>query len=355
MPLIFQKGASSQRSQTLVIGSGLNLDQTPEGLAQLSAGGSSSSGEAVVQPSGSDDTAAIQSAISGNARVQLAPGIFHTSGIVDMAAGVSLRGAGTDKTTVVKGNFNGPAFRLGDQVQLASIENLRITGPGKTVASGNKAIQAARNAPPQGLALARRLSFRNLYITDIGEQGMYFDGCTEVEIDNVILENIGFNPIYFSGGGSARISTVRAFSCGPIYVRFTSGVALIACEVESGFGSFRLNTATDVALIACVSKKCEEVPLKISAGSNIVVDAFGSDNTGTSYFVDQPHLLVDTAATGVVIDSFRRVNTDKPGTLTSEANVTGAGGPVLVGYHNFTAGKIVSGGKFADISSTPRA
>ncbi len=353
MPLIFQKGTSSQRSQTLVIGSGLNLDQTPDGLAQISAG-ASSAGEIVVQPSGADDTAAIQNAIWPNARVTLAPGTFNISGIIDLAAGVSLRGSGMDKTTVVKGNFAGPAFRLGDQVQLASIENLRIVGPGKAIAAGNKGIQSSRSAPPTGLAIARRLSFRNLYIKDIGEQGMYFANCSQVEIDNVILENIGYDSIYFSGGGSARISTVRASGCGPLNVRFTSGVVLIACEVESAYGSYRLNTVTDVALIGCVSRKCEEVPLKISAGSNIAICAFASDNTGTPYFVNQPHLLIDTAATGVVIESFRRVNTNQAGTLTSEANVTGAGGAVMVGYHNFDAAKIISGGKFADITSTLR-
>jgi hypothetical protein len=84
------------------------------------------------------------------------------------------------------------------------------------------------------------------------------------------------------------------------------------------------------------------------------VHSFASDNTGTSYFVDQPHVLVDSAATGVFISGFRRVNTDQVGTLTSEANVTGAGSAVLVGYHNFTAAKIISGGKFADISSSSR-
>jgi hypothetical protein len=355
VPIIFQKGTSSQRSQTLVVGSGLNLDQTPEGLAQISAG-SSASGEIVVQPSGADDTAAIQAAIWPNARVTLAPGTFNISATIDLAVGMSLRGSGMDKTTLVKANFSGPAFRLGDQVQLASIENLRIVGPGKTVGAGNKGIQAARSA--QGLAIARRLSFRNLYIKDLIDYGIHLNNCADVEIDNVILENINTNPLHFQGGGNARIATVRALNCAlPIYVNGASAVGLLACEAESCGGSFRLNGATDCAVVACISRKCDVaggVPLKINGGSNITVDAFASDNTGAALFVDQPHLLVDTAATGVVINGFRRVNTNQAGTLTSEANVTAAGGPVLVAFHNFTAGKIVSGNKFADISSTLR-
>lgn len=354
MPLIFQKGTNSQRSQTLVIGSGLNLDQTAEGLAQISAG-SSSPGEAVIQPSGGDDTAAIQNAIWANPVVRLAAGTFNTSAVIDVAAGVLVTGSGMDKTTVMKGNFNGAAFRFGDQTQFAGLANMRIVGPGKGIAAGNKGVQAARSAPPQGLAIARRLSFRNLYIKDIGEQGMYFDNCAGVEIDNVILENIGFNPIYFSGGGSSRISTVRAIGTGTFYIRYTSGVTLISCEAESAYGSFRFNNATDCALIGCVSRKCEEVPLKINAGSSLFVAGFGSDNTGTAFFVNQPHLLVDGGALGVHINGFRRVNTDQAGSLTSEANVSAAGGPVLIGFHNFDAAKIVSGGKFSDLAATARA
>jgi hypothetical protein len=361
VPIIFQKGTSSQRSQTLVIGTGINLDQTTDGLAQISVGGSTS-GEVVVQPSGGDDTAAIQAAIWPNARVTLAPGTFNVNAIIDLAAGISLRGSGMDKTTVVKGNFSGPVFRLGDQVQYASIENLRIVGPGKAVGAGNKGIQAARSAPPTGLAIARRFSFRNLYIKDLVDYGMQLVNCSEVEIDNVIFENINTNPLHFqgttSGAGSARIATVRALSCAlPIYINGAGGVSLIACEAESCVGSFRLNGATDVALIGCVSRKCDGatgVALKISGGSNVLVAAFASDNTGASAFFDQPHLLIDTAALGVVINGFRRVNTDQAGALTYEANVAGAGGPVLVGYHNFTSGKINSAGKFADVNSTPR-
>lgn len=352
MPIIFQQGTTSQRSQTLVVGSGLTLSQTTDGLSQISVGAGGGSGEAIIQPSGGDDTAAIQSAIWSNATVRLAPGNFNVSAIIDLDAGVLVRGSGMDKTTVVKSNFNGPAFRFGDQVQFAGLENLRITGPGKTITSGNSGVMASRSA--QGLPIARRLAFRNLRIEDLGENALYLSNCAEVEISNVILARIGWEPLYFSGGGALSMRSVRAESCGgPLYFRFTAGLEIAACEAESGYGSFRFNTVTDAALSACLSKKCTDLPLRISAGSNIVVSGFSSDNTGASYFVDQPHLLVDTAALGVEVMGFRRVNTDQAGTLTSEASVAAAGGPVIVGYHNFDTTKVVSGGKFAQVATTP--
>ena len=101
-----------------------------------------------------------------------------------------------------------------------------------------------------------------------------------------------------------------------------------------------------------MSRKCQEVPLKINAGSNLLVASFASDNTGTPFFVNQPHLLIDTGALGVHINGFRSINTDQAGTLTSEANVSAAGGPVLVGYHTLNHAKIVSGGRFAELNAT---
>ena len=353
MPLIFQKGTSSQRSQTLVIGSGLNLDQTTDGLPQLSAG-SSASGEVVIQPSGGDDTSAIQAAVWPNARVTLAPGTFTISAIIDLAVGMSLRGSGMDKTIVNKGDFNGPAFRLGDQVQYAAIENLRIVGPGIGVGVGNKGIQAARSQ--NGLVIARRFSFRNLYIKDLIDYGMHLKNCAQVEIDNVIFENIANNPVHYegsvSGAGEARIGTVRAFTCSaPIYINGVSAVALIACEAESCSGSFRLNNTFNCTLLACASRKCATNPaLRIGGSSYTIVDSFLSDNTGGP--ADPLHLLVDTNSHGVQINGFAIGNS---GTPTWEADVSTASGPVLVGSHSFTAGRIISSNKFGDLSYTLRA
>jgi hypothetical protein len=91
--------------------------------------------------------------------------------------------------------------------------------------------------------------------------------------------------------------------------------------------------------------------LLITGGANVGVESFSSDNIGTG-FADYPHLKVDASAVGVRVNGFRRLNTDQPGTLTWEADVAAASGRVLVGYHDFTSGKINSAGKFADVTAT---
>ena len=356
MPAIFQKGTEQHRSNTLIVGAGLNLAQNGEGLPEISSGGG---GEAVVNPSGGDDTVAIRNAVNANARVRLAPGTFTVSGIIDVGAGKVVAGSGMDKTTINKTDYAGAVFRFGDQTQYAAIENLRIVGPGKAIANGNTAIAAARSAG--GLVVARRLRFRNLHLEELGEYGIYLDKCAIVEIASCVMKRIGFNAVYATGAttgarnsSAISLTNVRAEGCGlAINIRHTDGVTLAACEVESCWGSYKLNAVNDAAILGCVSRKCEQIPLLISAGANVVVDGFSSDNVGTPYFVDQPHLVVDAGAVGVQVNGFRRVNTDRTGTITYEANVSAAGGRVLVGHHDFTIAKINSGGKFSELTSTP--
>lgn len=358
MPIIFQKGTTSQLSHTLVVGSGLSLGQTSEGRSEISAG-SGAAGEALVSPSGSDDTTAIRNAVNANARTRLAPGVFTVSGIIDVGAGKIVSGSGTDQTTINKTDFSGAVFRFGDSTEYAGIENLRIVGPGKAVGSGNTGIMAVRSAG--GLPTSRRLRFHNLHIEELSSYGLHLEKCSVLDIESCVVRNVGFDGVFVAGAttpprqsSSVRITNVRVSgSGGGINVRRTEGVAIIACEAEACWGSYRIVDVGEGAIIGCVSKKCEQIGVLISGGANVAVESFLSDNVGTPYFANFPHLKVDAAAVGVRVDGFRRLNTDQTGTLTWEADVAAAGGRVLVGYHDFTVAKINSVGKFADVSATP--
>ena len=358
MPIIFQKGAASQLSHTLVVGTGLNLGQTTDGLSEISASGGGSGGEVVVSPSGGDDTTAIRNAVNANSRVRLAPGAFTVSGIIDVGAGKVVSGSGMDATTITKTNYDGAVFRFGDTTEYAAIENLRIVGPGKAVGTGNTGITAVRS--PSGLPTARRLRFQNLHIEELSSYGFHIEKCSVLDIESCVVRNIGWDGVFVAGASglpresiAIRIANVRVSgSGGGINVRRSEGVALIACEVESCWGSYRLIDVAEGELIACVSRKSEEVGLLISGGANVGVESFLSNNVGTPYFADFPHLKVDAGAVGVRVNGFRRLNTDQPGTLTWEADVAAAGGRVLAGHHDFATAKINSAGKFADLSAT---
>lgn len=355
MPAIFQKGTDQHRSNTLVVGAGLELIQNVDGLPEVSSGGA---GEAVVSPSGADDTTAVRNAVNANARTRLAPGTFTVSGIIDVGAGKVVTGSGMDKTIINKTDFAGAVFRFGDTTEYAAIENLRLVGPGKAVGTGNSGIAAVRSGA--GLAVARRLRFSNLHIEELSDYAIHLDKCALVDIEQCVLNRLGFNGIFATGASTLprnsyaiRIANVRVTGSGAgINVRYAEGVALIACEVESCFGSYKLNTVNDAVVAGCASRKCSQIPLLITGGANIEVQSFSSDNIGAG-FADYPHLKVDASAVGVRVNGFRRLNTDQPGTLTWEADVVAAGGRVLAGFHDFTAGKINSGGNFADVSATP--
>lgn len=357
MPFTIKKGSRAERTNALVLGAGIQLTQTADGLPEASANGP---GEVVVEPSGSDDTQALKDAMWKGTRVRLAPGTFKVTGIIDVPEGVTVSGAGsgsgaqsgTRMTLIDKTDYNGPVFRLGDQTQFAGVESLRIRGPGKSIAAGNQAITAARSSA--GLAIARRFRFRDLHIEKIGEFGIYLSRCANVEIENVSMSEIGYHGIYLSGGGMARISSVRVEGSGKsIMVRNASGVVVHACEVEGGYGSFHVDGSSDVVLDGCVSRGCGDIALRVTGGANVAVSGFLSDNTGAS--TDKPHLIVDGAAVGVVIGGFRRVN---PSAITTEADVGAAGDPVLFATHNFDRAKVISATsstapkRFAEVSYT---
>lgn len=359
MPIIFQKGTTSQLSHTLVVGTGLNLGQTTEGLSEISASGGGSGGEGVVSPSGADDTTAIRNAVNANARTRLAPGSFTVSGVINVGAGKVVTGSGMDATTIAKTNYEGAVFRFTDTTEYAGVENLRIVGPGKAVGSGNTGIVAVRGTGD--LATARRLRFHALHIEGLSSYGLHIEKCSVLSITSCVIRDIGWDGVFVAGASAlpressaVRIANVRVSgSGGGINVRRTEGVAVIACEVDACWGSYRFVDVSEAAITGCVSKKCEQIGLLVSGGANVGVEGFLSDNVGTPYFADFPHLKVDASALGVRVNGFRRLNTDQAGTLTWEADVAAAGGRVLVGYHDFTAAKINSVGKFADVSATP--
>lgn len=395
MTLIIEKDGIDQSTNTLVVGTGLQLGQTVDGLPEISAGGGS--GEVVVHPSGADDTAVIQDAMWSNGIVRLAPGTFKVSAIIDVPAGVLVTGTGINKTTV-SASHGGAVFRLGDNTEYAGLENLTILGPGQSIL-GSEGIVAARSAT--GLRIARRLRFRNLHLEGFAKSGIFLQDVAEAEVTNVTVASVGKYGLYAKGtqsdaaqlvcrgltvrdasefglflqgmsqteavgltltgigihgvlienGVGHRLAAVRIAngSGRGIVIRTTSAVVIDGAEVQSSPGALSLDRSHDVVLNGCRSQNSSSTPFKIQGGANHLINAFLSDQSGDS--VDVPHLnvgadSVGNGATGVMISAFRRTNPSLA--LTYEADVSGAGGRVLFAQHNFDTTKI-NGAHYAQI------
>ena len=349
MTVILRQGTQDQYSNTIVLGAGLRVDQTSDGLPQLSAGT-----DIYLTPSGGDDTAAIQAAMYASNRVRLAPGTFTISNVIDISEGVTLSGAGsgsgaqggTPMTKIVVGAIGNPAIRFGDSTQFAGLESLRLVGPGKGV--GNQgAIKCARSTSTI-YPIARRLRFRDLHIEGFNQDAMLVDKCAQVEIENVTVKNTG-KGITFSGGGSHRMSTVRLEGCdGGFVFDTTTGIVVDACEAEDCADSFKVYMASNVVLNGCVSRAVRGTALEINGANGVVVNGFRSDNSAGAFY-DAPHLAVYSSAVNVQVNGFTRVN-NPGGTPTYEANVSSAGNTILVGAHNLDHAKIASGGRFGELA-----
>jgi hypothetical protein len=395
MTLIIQKDGSDQSTNTLVVGTGLQLGQTADGLPEVSLGGGT--GEVVVHPSGADDTAAIQDAMWGNGIVRLAPGTFNVSAIIDIPAGVLVTGTGMDKTTI-SASHGGAVFRLGDSTEYAGVENLRILGPGQSIL-GSEGIVAARST--SGLRIARRLRFRNLHLEGFEKSGLFLQDVVQAEVSNVTVASVGKYGLFAKGtqsdagqlicrgvtvenagefgfilqgmygtesvgltitgagihgvliesGAGHLLQAVRVANASGrgIVIRTTSGVVMEGVEVQSSPGALSLDRSHDVVLNGCRSQNSSSTPLRVQGGANHLISACLSDQSGAS--VDVPHLNVgaDSAgngATGVMISAFRRINPSVA--LTYEADVSGAGGRVLFAQHDFDTTRI-NGAHYAQI------
>lgn len=353
MPIYIQQEGSTnvpQTSMTIVLGSGLNLGMDSNGLPLVTA----STGETLVYSSnGGDDTQAIQNAIWLGLPVRLGPGTFNVSAIIDVGAGVMITGAGSGSqdafTIIQKADYPDCAFRFGDSTDAAGLQNIRFEGPGMTTGTGNTAIKVAPSSP-----FTHGFRFRDLVINGFCESAFYINNCAQVELENIIATSIGGDAIEVDTAHSVRLSTVRvAISTRGIHVIQSQGVQLDACEVEAGSDvAYEIETSSEVVLDACVSRGAVGVPLVINGSQSVIVNGFRSDDSNASPMPpDRPHLVVDGGSTQAVISGFGVVNGTT--TPTVEADVGGAGGPVVVTAHGFTAGAISSSGNFAPVATNP--
>jgi hypothetical protein len=382
-----------RNSETLVIGPGVRIaDHQPTGLPELLAG---SAAEAVLLPSGGDDTAAIQAALHAYPRVRLAPGVFPVSSTLFIPSRTVLAGSGVERTRVSY-TGSGSALSLGDGCWNAGVESLTLTGPGQA-AGGVIGIVSWWGGPtpvPSG-----RLHFRDLHVEDFGDHAILLGEASEVECRSVSIERVagggffvqgqrtgasqvactglrvrdcgkfalwlqgmtsvqvaaadlhgaGWGGVLVEEGRGVHLAGVRvAASGGALLVLNASSVTADALVAEGCYEGTRIEGSREVTLNGCRSSAISQSPLRILGGAGHVVSGFLSDQSGQAAFADFPHLRVGNGATQVLVSSFRRVNSGL-GTLTWEADVSAAGGRVVFIQNDLTAGKVNSGGKYVQL------
>lgn len=393
MTFIIREGGDVRFSETLVLGQGLAIGETAGGLPELLG----TDAEAVLHPSGGDDTQAIRSALEDNAVVRLGPGVFHTTAVLYMQSGQVLTGSGVDRTEI-QIQHTDDGILIGDAVHTTIVERLRITGPGNA-GPGKSAITTTREP-----AVARRLVFRDLRIEGFHEYGIYLEDPLGAEIVNVSVqgtERAGiyvYSPLERTGAVSIRDCTVEEGSQEGVVVKWTTGVELSgvfasdtggpgilvegnytvgggavrlaachvrdtagirlvevsgasveACEVQRG-GGFHVVSSYGVAFSGCRTREAITTPYLTEGGGFLTFTSCTSDQGLLSPFVNVPHIQTLTDINGrsteqTTFVGFRKIN-PPGGTTTVEADVSQASGRVVFIQHNLDPAKVVSGGHF---------
>lgn len=308
-----------------------------------------------------DDTAAIQAAINLNpASVVLIPaGTYKITAPLILRDGITLRGEGRGATVLTKTDFNGACIS-GTDVDQVSLEDFTINGPGQWVGTGNKGIVIAVASQE----LCTTISLSRITVTGCNDICVYMGTCSFVTYDNVRCRDYGYCGIYIDGGDghslqacSTRMGLIgylinRAAGYGP------TTATLTACYAEQHGQGIVFQGAVACAAIGCGVEAAINYDATYN-GTNWIID--GGDNVSLinclsrndtiGAVIAAPHILVKGSATRVLIDGFRRDNSGTYAAPTWEIDAIAATS-VLLGRHNFTAGKIRSSSKISTFNTT---
>lgn len=360
-----------READTLVLGTGMVVGRTAGGLPELLG---VSGGEAYLLPSGGDDTQAIRGALATGRGVRLAPGAFNIADTITLGAGGAgqrLVGSGVGRTTLRA------TTPLAPMVSIASsscgVEGMALNGYTQT---GIRAVSS-------GFVTLRDLRFFNMdtavYLENVGAevsrvltvlaaQGIFARGIsrstlhdvtinqtlTGIRIENgtdVTCESISttgeddLSPsgIEISGGTRLRLSRVQVENClSPVSLVGVAGAALELLSLGLCSTGILLDGVRDATLDASRVWASRNA-LVVRDSENVVVGAFVSDNDLVTS--PAPQLIVEASA-GVFFTGTRMTHVSSS---PWDVDVSLAGSRVLFGPHNFIAGRINSGGNFAQL------
>jgi hypothetical protein len=367
--IIPQPGVGPRFANSLVLGGGARITETAGGLPELVG----FAGETLLMPSGGNDTAALQAALTDAARVRLGPGTFTVSGTVTLAAGQTVAGSGADQTTV-QSTHAGAVFSLASG---AGVESLAVVGPGSGVA-GSVAVRGVgvndlrvRGLRMQALGRAvwldntRRVYLEQLVIRSIGGDAVSVTGgehvmASGVDIDGAGGDGLAFRSLdavsvrgvtvrncarglYLYQGNAHILQSIRFASCTHGITLNTTSAELAGVQAASCNTGFRIEACSALHMHACSTIYVPASPVVVDGGIGITISGFYSVMTGST----TPHLTVSGGATLVTVQSFRIVNDSAPPTW--ELDVAAAGGRVLFMQHGFAPTRINSGGFFAEV------
>ena len=369
---IIREADGVRTANSLVLGRGFGITRTAGGLPELTG----LAGEALLMPSGGDDTAAIRAALDGTSGVRLGPGGFTVTGTITLAEGQRVTGAGPEHTYVLPDHPDA-VFSLANKTAL---ESLSIIGP-NTPSPGSVGVVSS---------IAEDVRLHRLRVDTI-HQGIQLGGARRVEISQVSVYSTQAGAVSVSGGEQVVITGLAVDGSGGAGLALSSldsmnvlGATLRNCQTglslfsgsDHSIQGIRIATCThgvtlntlgslemsgvqvaecgtgylcqgvsEMTIDGCSVLYGRQSPLVLTNCKNVTVSGFLCDLTQSLGLPSTPHVKVDGGSTLVVFTSIRRFNAAIPPTI--EVDVAGAGGRVLFLQHDFDPARINSGGNFA--------
>jgi Right handed beta helix region len=382
-----------RNADTLVIGPGVRIaDHAATGLPELQGG---DAGEAVLVPSGGDDTAMIQAALWEEPRVRLGPGTFQLSGRLYIGNGATLSGSGAAHT-ILNAPHADHLLVFGDGCENACIEHLTVRGPGKGASTGAGIISYRGSGGP---AIARRLRVRDVRVEDAGGHGIHLADVAEAEIADVDIDGAGTTGVRLERAETTAVRNLRVNDVGQygleLATAYYTDVSVVRVDLAGNYGVYvdsgravrlgamtvngcrravvlsgckgvsvddvlaageltgvRVDSSDAVTLTSIRALGFDEAGLLVRGGGHLTATGFLADQGYRTSLVNVPHVKVTadppytTGAVNVTLIGFQKVNA-AAGAPTFEADVAGAGGRVVFIQHNIDTTRVNGTANFA--------
>lgn len=202
-----------------------------------------------------DDTSAIQSALdaassAGGGTVFVPAGTYKISSALTLPTSVSIAGAGMNTSIIKQTSTTSHVLYCADNYRFASIHDLQIYGPGSGTGAGIY-LGFSSTTPAD-------LSFKNVFIQNMGSHGMYVNTPIATVLTNIRVQGCDGNGFHIVSGTSVTFEACYAnANAGNGYeIQNVNYSALNACASDNNAIGYSINGSSAIVLNGCGSEQC---------------------------------------------------------------------------------------------------
>ncbi|WP_326755089.1 right-handed parallel beta-helix repeat-containing protein [Streptomyces hirsutus] len=234
-----------------------------------------------------DDTAAIQEAIddanaAGGGVVYIPRGTYRLTSALSMKSHVQLKGDGINATVLQQASSSSHGIS-GSNLELISIEDLLIDGPGSGTGRG---IHLGGTT----IIYSFYVTMRNVMVRQFGNTGIFIDDPVTTDLYNVTSKENGAEGFYITCSDTGTVGTSTSLVTCYAHNNVGNGFRLYnmvystftGCAADHNVNGYKLESCEVVTLTGCGAEENTGDSIQISDGNNLSVFGAWLSESGTN-------------------------------------------------------------------------